>query len=132
MTVTSPSLLKLSQLVGSAAYRTVIELPYCGVPSVSHQFPVDVVVTVFVERTVEVAEVVEVTAVVVVIVVVDEGGTVVEVGAFVVVVVADEQDANTIEIAMIQVINTPIIPFFISPPVLFRLYSKSIKVRFEK
>jgi len=91
-----------------------------------------VVVTAVVERTVEVTEVVEVTGAEVVIVVVDVVGTVVDVVAFVVVVVADEQDANTIEIAMIEVINTPIIPFFISPPILFRLFSKSVKVRFDK
>ena len=73
--------------------------------------------TAVVEITVEVTEVVEVAGDDVVIVEVDVGGTVVDVRAFVVVEVADEQDANTIEIAMIHVINNPIIPFFISPPV---------------
>jgi hypothetical protein len=86
-----------------------------------------VVVTAVVERTVEVTEVVEVTGAEVVIVVVDVVGTVVDVVAFVVVVVADEQDANTIEIAMIEVINTPIIPFFISPPILLGSFRNQLK-----
>ena len=71
--------------------------PYVGVPSLSHQFPVTVVVVE-----------VEVGGAVVVVVVV-----VVDVGVDVVVVVVLLQDAKTIDVTMRQVSAIQIAPFFI-------------------
>jgi hypothetical protein len=86
--------------------------PYCGVPRVSHQFPVLVVDAVTVTEVVEVAvEVVvgpdEVVAVVVVTVV-----DVVDATVAVVVVVDELQDAKIMEATMRRVINPQTAPFF--------------------
>ena len=104
--------------------------PYCGVPRLSHQFPVDVFVVVAVEATIATVDTVEVTAVEVIADVLE-----VVVGTVGVVdvldLVEDEQDANTIEVAMSKVINNPVNPFFIFPPIIFRLVWKLITFRFE-
>ena len=92
----------------------------------SHQFPVEVVVTVAVEATVETVEVVEVMAVEVIAVGVEVVAGRVEV-VDVLDVVEDEQDANASEVAMRKVINTPIILFFISSPILFYSFRNQSK-----
>ena len=92
--------------------------PYFGVPRLSHQFPVEVVVAV----TVEVVDAVEVGIIAVVAVV----GEVVAVAKVLVtievlVVLDEEQDAKTSEARMRQVSAIEIIPFFICPP-FFDIY----------
>ena len=87
--------------------------PYCGVPRLSHQFPVEVAVTAVVTAVVDVVDVVVCRLVVVVVVVVAAG--VVEVVEVVEVVVVDfeEQDANTSDVTIRQVSTIQITPFFI-------------------
>ena len=85
--------------------------PYCGVPRLSHQFPVEVVEAVVVTVALDV---VEVEAIVEVLVVVITEFVVVVVGIVVELVVVDEeQDANTIDVAKAKLSATQIIPFFI-------------------
>ncbi len=85
--------------------------PYCGVPRLSHQFPVELVDTVVVSV---VLDVVEVEAIVEVVVVAITEVVVVVVGIVVEFVVVDEeQDANTIDVAKAKLSATQIIPFFI-------------------
>ena len=85
--------------------------PYCGVPRLSHQFPVELVDTVVVSV---VLDVVEVEAIVEVVVVAITEVVVVVVGIVVEFVVVDEeQDANTIDVAKAKLNATQIIPFFI-------------------
>jgi hypothetical protein len=91
------------------ATRKVNVPPYCGVPRLSHHFPVDVVVTAVVTAAVDVVEVG--------IIAVDAVDVVVLGIIFVVdvvsVVLDDLQDANTIDITMRQVSIIQINPFFI-------------------
>ena len=101
-----------SQLPISACSRRVKTPPYCGVPRLSHQFPVTVVVV----------GVVVVTAVMVAVVVVG----VVEIEVLVVVVtnvivdVADlVQDAKTRDVITRKVSTIQPIPLFIQTPLLF-------------
>ena len=86
--------------------RQVIVPPYWGVPKLSHQFPVDVVVAVLV---ITAEDVVDVGAVVELVVTTAE---VVVVVVCVVVVFAEPQDASTIDATKRQVSATPITPFF--------------------
>ena len=74
--------------------------PYCGLPRLSHQFPVEVVVTAAVAVVVVTAAVEVVTTGVEVVVVVMAAVVVVEV-----VVVEDEQDANTSDITRREASN---------------------------
>ena len=84
--------------------------PYCGVPRLSHQFPVEVAVTAVVTAVVDVVDVVVCRLVVVVVVVAAAG--VVEV-VEVVVVDFEEQDAKTSDVTIRQVSTIQITPFFI-------------------
>jgi hypothetical protein len=86
--------------------------PYCGVPRLSHQFPV---VTVVVVLVVETGVVVVVVVVVFVVVVVLPG----EVDIDVVGVVVSLQDAKTIDITMRQVSAIQIVPLFIHTSFIF-------------
>jgi len=107
----------------------VITPPYCGVPKLSHQFPVEVVVVVtttvvdvFVWGDVVVTlVVVAVVALAVVDIVVDD----------VVVVVDELQDANTNESTIRLVNATPIIPFFIAASFLIKTFEKLTKTNFQ-
>jgi hypothetical protein len=85
--------------------------PYCGVPRLSHQFPVDVVLTV----TVVVVDVLA--AVVAIFVEVAEVDTVVvdlvNVVELDVVVDLVPQDASTIDVTMRKIITIQIVPLFI-------------------
>jgi len=91
--------------------------PYCGVPRLSHQFPVEVVEAVVVTVALDV---VEVEAIVEVLVVVITEFVVVVVGIVVELVVVDEeQDANTIDVAKAKLSATQIIPFFIYTSTFF-------------
>ena len=102
--------------------------PYFGMPRLSHQFPVDVVVAlttaddvVLAGADVVVDAVVSVTADVVkdvVVVTVDVGVDVA--------VVAELQDANTIDMITILVSNTPKMPFFIFSPLSNTVLAKKI------
>jgi hypothetical protein len=96
--------------VGSVVLLTVKVPPYCGVPSLSHQFPVPVVVAVTVVAVDVVEVVVDVIAAVVVVVVVSAGGVV----AAVVAVVDELQDAKTTEATSRNVTNPQMTPFFIN------------------
>ena len=80
-------------------------------PRLSHQFPVDEVVTAVVDVTADVVDVVEVVNCEVVTDVVEVVSTPVVVE--VLVLVEDEQDDNTSEAVIRQVIAIPTIPFFI-------------------
>jgi hypothetical protein len=100
----------MSKEVGLVLIRRVIVPPYCGVPRVSHQFPVAaVVVAVVVVGTVVLAVVV----VVVLVVVVCVG---VEVDVVVLLHDAKTSDATTRQVSSIQVI-----PFFIQTSIYFRI-----------
>ena len=89
--------------------------PYCGVPSLSHQFPVEgLVVVVLVVADVVVVVVVFVVVVVLVLVVVDVD----------VIVVVLVQDAKTIDITIRHVSAIQIAPLFITPSLLFYRISK--------
>jgi hypothetical protein len=91
------------------ATRKVNVPPYCGVPRLSHHFPVAVVVTAVVTAEVDVVDV-GIIAVDVVDVVVVGITFVVDVVS---VVLDDLQDANTIDITMRHVSTIQINPFFI-------------------
>jgi hypothetical protein len=95
----------MSKEVGLVLIRSVIVPPYCGVPRVSHQFPVAAVVVAVVVVGVVIWVVVVVVVVLVVVVVVCVG---VEVDVAVLL-----HDAKTIDVTMRQVSNPQIIPFFI-------------------
>jgi len=95
----------MSKEVGLVLIRSVIVPPYCGVPRVSHQFPVAAVVVAVVVVGVVIWVVVVVVVVLVVVVVVCVG---VEVDVVVLL-----HDAKTIDVTMRQVSNPQIIPFFI-------------------
>jgi hypothetical protein len=102
-----------SQNIGSLESLTIKVPPYCGMPRLSHQFPVLDVVTVTAAEVVTVA-----IGVVVVIefVVVDDGVVAVEDGLVVVDirgVVEELQDARTKDITRIPVKITQILPLFI-------------------
>jgi hypothetical protein len=84
--------------------------PYCGVPRLSHQFPVTVVVVVAVVVTFEVVVVVVLVVVVVFVVVVD---------AEVVDVVFVVQDANKSDTTRTKVSVIQIIPLFIQTSFYF-------------
>jgi hypothetical protein len=85
--------------------------PYCGVPRLSHQFPVLVVVAETSAVVVVLNGVDTVVGVVVTIVV----GVVVDTG----VVVDELQDAKTNDITTMRLVNTvQIVLFFILPPIL--------------
>jgi hypothetical protein len=101
--------------------RQVIFPPYWGIPKLSHQFPVEVVVTIEVTGAVEV--VVDVTMDVEVEVdvgAVDVGAVDVDVVVVVVVDVLLAQDARTNVVMMRQVNAIPIIPLFNLPSFLFK------------
>jgi hypothetical protein len=92
--------------------------PYWGVPRLSHQFPVLVVVAAVVTG---IADVVDVGILVgLVDVGITDAVVVVEVGVIVVVVavVDEEQDASTSEPTRIKVSAIQIIPFFNLPPII--------------
>jgi len=84
--------------------------PYCGIPRLSHQLPVDVVVAAVVTAAVDVV-VVGIIAVVDVVVVAIAAVVVVVIG--VLVVVDELQDANTSDATMRKVSAIQITPFFI-------------------
>jgi len=88
----------------------LIAPPYCGVPRLSHQLPVDVFVAVMVEAE-------EVVDVGIIAVVVDVALDVVAVTVvWVLVVVDEEQDASTSDVTMRQVSITQInLLFMLSP-----------------
>jgi hypothetical protein len=96
----------MSKEVGLELIRRVIVPPYCGVPRVSHQFPVAAVVVAVVVVGVVIWVVVVVVVVLVVVVVVVDVGVEVD-------VVVLLHDAKTIDVTMRQVSNPQIIPFFI-------------------
>jgi len=83
--------------------------PYCGVPRLSHQFPVVVVVTVVVTAADVVVEVITLA------VGVDAVVDVLDIGVVVVVDVVDDftHDAKINDVTMRQVSSTQIIPLFI-------------------
>jgi len=95
----------MSKEAGLVLIRRVIVPPYCGVPRLSHQFPVTAVVVAVVVVGVVVLVVVVVVVVLVVVVVVDVG---VEVDVVVLL-----HDAKTSDVTMRQVSNPQIIPLFI-------------------
>jgi hypothetical protein len=88
----------------------VNEPPYFGVPRLSHQFPVEVVLTAVVTTAVDVVDVVTI-AVDVVVVVVAAADVVVVV--CVIVVVEEPQDARTSDVTIRQHSVIQITPFFI-------------------
>jgi hypothetical protein len=88
----------------------VSEPPYLGVPRLSHQCPVEVVVTAVVTAVVDVVEVGAITVVVVVVVTI---AAVVVVVVGVLVVVFELQDASTSDATMRKVSAIQITPFFI-------------------
>jgi hypothetical protein len=87
--------------------RIVIAPPYCGVPRLSHQLPVEVVVTAVVVDCVVVPVVLTIDVVVVLVVVTIE---VVDVGVDV--VVDDLQDANNIAVTINKLKPNQITLFF--------------------
>jgi len=99
----------------------VSEPPYCGVPRISHQFPVALVVVAVVVVGVVVVVVVLVVVVVVVVVVL-----VVDVGIEVDVVVL-LHDAKTSDVTMRKVSNAQIIPLFIQTSIYFRLLTGNLR-----
>jgi hypothetical protein len=94
-----------SQFAKLLFIRRVTVPPYCGVPSESHQFPVEAVVVTVVVIGVVVVEVVVVVVVLVVVV------TIVDVGVDVFVDV--EQDAISMEATIKRLKHNHIILFFI-------------------
>jgi hypothetical protein len=95
----------------SELIAAVIVPPYCGVPRLSHQFPVEVVDAVVVTVALDV---VEVEAIVEVLVVVITGVVVVVVGIVVELVVVDEeQDANTSDVTIRMISAIQVTPLFI-------------------
>jgi hypothetical protein len=108
-----PNVLLGSKPVILPETATLIVPPYWGVPRLSHQFPVEVVVAVTVEvvGAIDVG-IIAVVAVVVEVVVVAKVLVTIEV----LVVFDEEQDAKTREVTMSQVSAIKIIPFFICPP----------------
>ena len=100
--------------------------PYCGVPRLSHQCPVGVVVTVVVPTADVVVDVVTVVTVADVEVVVD----VLDIGLVVVVDVVDDftHDAKINDVTMRQVSSTQIIPLFITPPFILTYLRKSFSM----
>jgi hypothetical protein len=84
--------------------------PYFGVPRLSHQFPVEVVVAT--AEVVVAPVIVDVVAGAVVVLVVDVVFIVAVDVAFEVVAVAEPQDANTIDITTRLVSNIQVIPLF--------------------
>ena len=88
---------------------TVKVPPYCGVPSLFHQFPVPVVVVVTVDT-----DVVDVVVVVVDVVEITTGVEVVVVVFEAAVVVDELQDARIIDATSKSVTNPQMIPFFIN------------------
>jgi len=105
-TLTSVIILYVSKFAALPPSRKVIVPPYCGLPSLSHQFPV---VTVDFEVAI-VGTVVGVTVIFEVEVEVDAGGSV---GVVTVVAVDVLQEAKTSDIAIRQVSTIQIIPLFI-------------------
>jgi hypothetical protein len=102
------------------AIETVNEPPYCGLPSLSHQFPIVTVVVVLVVETGGFVVVVVVVVVFVVVVVLPG-----EVDIDVVGVVVLLQDAKTVDITIRQVSASQIAPFFIHTSFIFiKLMSK--------
>jgi len=106
----------------------VITPPYLGVPKLSHQFPVEVVVAV----TAAVVDVLVWSDVVVTLVVVAVVAlAVVDMVVDDVVVVVDElQDANTNESTMRLVNATQIIPFFIATSIFYELLGDQLNTNF--
>ena len=98
-----------SKVVRFALNRSTSVPPYSGVPSVSHQFPVEVVVAVTVVAVL--VDVVEVGTDVVV--VVEVMAAVVGVSVVLDVVVELAHDAKKNDVTKRKVIDTKIIPFFI-------------------
>jgi hypothetical protein len=96
------------------AIETVNEPPYCGLPSLSHQFPIVTVVVVLVVETGGFVVVVVVVVVFVVVVVLPG-----EVDIDVVGVVVLLQDAKTVDITIRQVSASQIAPFFIHTSFIF-------------
>jgi hypothetical protein len=97
----------------------VSEPPYCGVPRISHQFPVALVVVAVVVVGVVIWVVVVVVVVLVVVVVVDVG---VEVDVVVLL-----HDAKTSDVTMRKVSNAQIIPLFIQTSIYFRLLTGNLR-----
>jgi hypothetical protein len=93
----------------SELIAAVIVPPYCGVPRLSHQFPVEVVVAAVVTTADEVVDV----GAVVELVVVTTADVVVVVVLVVLVVLAEPQDASTIDATMRKLSAIQIILFFI-------------------
>jgi hypothetical protein len=87
----------------------VSEPPYFGVPRLSHQFPVEVVVTAVVTTAVDVVDVVTIAVDVAVVVAAAD----VVVMVVVLVVFAEPQDASTIDTTMRKLSAIQITPFFI-------------------
>jgi hypothetical protein len=102
----------MSKEAGLVLIRRVIVPPYCGVPRLSHQFPVTAVVVAVVVVGVVVLVVVVVVVLVVVLVVVVVVVLVVDVGIEVDVVVL-LHEAKTIDVTTRKVSNPQIIPLFI-------------------
>ena len=88
--------------------------PYCGVPRLSHQFPVEVVVAVMVET----GAVVEVGTIAVVVAAVTDVVVDAIVAAVVLVVVDAAQDVSIIEAAIRNASKIQITPFFIYTSVI--------------
>ena len=103
--------------------RRVIVPPYCGLPRLSHQFPLAVVVVgVLVGVLVDVVEVLVVVVVFVVVVV--------DVGEEVVVFVA--QDAKIRDAAIRQVSKIQIVPRFMQTSLYFGILLKNIETLFSE
>jgi hypothetical protein len=96
--------------------------PYVGLPRLSHQFPVGVVVAevVAVVVTVDVGMVAVAVDVVIVVVVVVAGGMLVVVA--VLVVVEEEQDVMRKDVAIRNVSAVKMTPLFIGPPYLLIIF----------
>ena len=106
-----PGCASMSHWVMLELIAAVITPPYCGVPRLSHQFPVEVVDTVVVTIALDVVEVgviVEVVVVAITEVVVVVAGIVVELVVF-----DEEQDANTSDVTIKMVSAIQITPLFI-------------------
>jgi len=102
-----------SKATMSLEYEITKSPPYCGLPRLSHQFPVTAVVVAVV-----VVGVVVVVVVVVVVLVVDVG---VEVDDVVLLHDAKTSDATTRQVSSIQVI-----PFFIQTSINFRILTENL------